>query len=87
MKVPSELIQYINKGLVWVSVDETHFNIGSYHNYGWAPRGEKAIGRSEFWGTEFFLLLLELITLVINLCVLLLRVSSMLTYSCVSSRN
>lgn len=53
MKVLSELIQYINRGLVWVSVDETHFDLGPYRNYGWAPRGEKAIGRSMPVRTEF----------------------------------
>ena len=40
MKVPSELIHCIDKGLVWVSVDETHFNLGSYHNYGWVQERE-----------------------------------------------
>ena len=53
MKVLSQLIQYINRGLVWVSVDETHFDLGPYRNYGWAPRGEKAIGRSMPVRTEF----------------------------------
>ena len=34
MKVLSELIQYINRGLVWVSVDETHFDLGPYLTLG-----------------------------------------------------
>ena len=49
----SKLIHCLNKGLVWVSIDETHFDLGPYRNYGWAPRGEKDIGRSMALRTKF----------------------------------
>ena len=44
VEVVSQLITYIQRGYIWVSIDEVHFQVGPYRLYGRAPRGKKAIG-------------------------------------------
>ena len=43
VEVVSQLITYIQRGYIWVSIDEVHFQVGPYRLYGRAPRGKKAI--------------------------------------------
>ena len=44
IEVVSKLITYLERGYIWVSIDEVHFQVGPYRLYGRAPRGKKAIG-------------------------------------------
>ena len=44
VEVVSQLITYIQRGYIWVSIDEIQFQVGPYRLYGRAPCGKKAIG-------------------------------------------
>ena len=53
VEVVSQLITYIQIGYIWVSIDEIHFQVGSYRLYGHAPYGKKGIGNCMAARTDY----------------------------------